>query len=177
MRARLLIVSILLAVATSLGASDLWIHIRVTETGHRPTIVEVNLPLRLVERLAPMLRDVHHRDARIQLGHSGWSVDELRDVWGRLRNGEVVVEDDAELRLQHGLRGQELVIRELDRRNGSVVTLPATVIEALLAGQRADLDLEAAVRELARYGEGEIVSAQDDGTLVRVWLDSDPEPW
>lgn len=174
MRARMIMSLVLLAAATSMGASDLWIHIRVIENDHRPTSVEVNLPLRLVERLAPMLDQYEHRDAgMIHVGHRNLDAAELRSIWSRLKNGEVVVEDDAILELAQGPRGRILVVRGQD---GTVVSLPADVIEALLGQSRKDrLDLSAGVRALARHGEGEIVSAQDDGTIVRIWLDRNPE--
>lgn len=176
MRARLVILTILLAASSTVGASDLWIHVRVTESGHRATTVEVNLPLRLVERLAPLVDDGRHGDSRICLGHEEMDVTELRETWRKLRAGEVVVEDDAVLMLQHGDRGEELVVRGRDSENGSVVTLPASVVDALLSGDGDRLELEAAVDALAGHGAGEIVTARDDGTRVRIWLDRDPEP-
>jgi len=176
MRARLFIFSMLLAATTSLGASDLWIHIRVTENDHRPTNVEVNLPLRLVEKLAPMLEDYESREADIHLGGEEMNVEELRSVWARVQSGEVVEEDDAILELQKNPDGDRLIVRERRFERGAVVSLPADVIEALLSGPADRLDLQAAVKTLARYGEGEIVSAQDDGTMVRIWLDRSPEP-
>ena len=176
MRARLISLSILLAAATSLGASDLWIHIRVVEGDHRPTSVEVNLPLRLVERLAPMLEDYQHRDAEIHLGHEELNVEELRSIWARVKGGETVIENDTILVLRADSRGDQLVVTERDGGDGVEVTLPADVVEALLSGPGDHLDLEAAVRTLTRHGEGELVSATDDGTIVRIWLDSNPEP-
>jgi hypothetical protein len=176
MRARLIILSILLVAASTVGASDLWIHVRVTESGHRATTVEVNLPLRLVERLAPLVDDGRHRDSRICLGREEMDVAEFRETWKRLRAGEVVVEDDAVLMLQAGERGEELVVRSGETENESVVTLPASVVDALLSGSGDRLELEAAVSALARHGAGEIVSVRDDGTRVRIWLDREPEP-
>lgn len=174
MRARLFITSIFLAAATSLGASDLWIHVRVVDNTHRPTNVEINLPFRLIERLAPMLDEHRHRGARIHFGHDDLNVEELRDLWTRVRTGESVVHDDATLQLQSDPRGDRLVVR--DRYgDGKVVTLPADVIDALLSAPGDRLDFEAAVRALARYGEGEIVTADDDGTTVRIWIDRNPE--
>ncbi len=176
MRHRLLMISMLLAMATSLGASDLWVHIRVIENDHRPTNVEVNLPLRLIERLAPMLNDYRHRDSEIYLGHDELNVLELRQLWDRLQSGEPVEEGDSILQLESASEGRRLVVRERHSENSAVVSLPADVIEALLSGPRDELDFKAAVRTMARHGEGELVSAQDDGTVVRIWLDRDPEP-
>jgi hypothetical protein len=176
MRTRLFYFLILLTAATSLGASDLWIHVRVIEDDRRPTMVEVNLPLRLVERLAPMINDYQRREAELHVGHHDMNVDDLRRIWSRLQNGETVVEDDAILNLETGERGLQLVVRERHARDGAVVALPADVVEALLSGQRDKPDLEAAVRALASFGEGELVSVRDDGTMVRIWLDRNPEP-
>jgi len=170
-----MILTALLATASSLGASDLWIHVRVTEEGRRATTVEVNLPLRLVERLAPLVDARGKRDARICLGTTPMDVAELRAKWQRLSAGEVLVEDDAVLMMQAGARGRELVVRGRDRRDETVVTLPANVIDALLSGERDRLNLEAGVKALAAYGGGEIVAVQDDGARVRIWLDRNPD--
>lgn len=180
MRARFFMLTLLILGATSLGASELWIHVRVTETGFRPTSVEVNLPLRLAERLAPILDDAyrhdHDGDVELILGHDEMDVRELREKWTRLKEGEVLVEDDTTLRLVDGPEGEELLISERDRRGRARVTLPADVIEALLSGSRDRLDMTAAVAALARHGEGELVSAREDGAIVRIWLDRDAEP-
>lgn len=176
MRAKLTLIATLLTMATSLGASDLWIHVRVVENDHRPTTVEVNLPLRMIERLAPMLNDYQRREAEIHLGHDELDVEDFRRIWSRVLGGETVVEDDAILTLETGPGGKALVVRERDRGDGTVVMLPADVVDALLSGPENTLDLEAAVRVLATHGTGELVSAQDDGTIVRIWIDRDPEP-
>lgn len=180
MRSKILIIALLLAATTSLGASDLWIHVRVIESGHHPTNVEVNLPFGLIERLAPYLAELdhadHHCDNGIRIGHDDMDVEEFRDKWARLKQGEVLVEDDATLQLVDGARGQQLYVTERDGHKTGNVTIPADVIDALLSGGRDRLDFEAAVNALARHGEGELVTARHDDAIVRIWVDRNPDP-
>jgi hypothetical protein len=56
------------------------------------------------------------------------------------------------------------------------VKMPAAVVEALLSGDEDELDVAAAIRALARHGEGELVTVSGDDETVRIWIDGTPEP-
>lgn len=51
------------------------------------------------------------------------------------------------------------------------VVMPPEVADALLDGEGERLDLRAALRQLARTGDRELVRVRDDDATVRVWVD------
>ena len=62
-----LLVALAAATAPAAKVSDLWLHIRVAESGSNPTTVKVNLPFSLVQRAAPLIEDarIAKRDGHI----------------------------------------------------------------------------------------------------------------
>ena len=57
------------------------------------------------------------------------------------------------------------------------LSLPFAVLDAMFQGTNEhELDLVAAVRALAQYGDGDIVTVDDGETRVRVWVDDVNEP-
>lgn len=176
MRAKTFILVALLVLASGAGASELFVHVRVTENDRHATNVEINVPFRLIERLAPILADHETCHGDLRIGRDDMDVEELRAKWSRLKNGETLVEDDAVLQLVDGARGAQLYVT--DRDNGEVgsMVIPADVIDALLSGEHDQLDFEAAVKALGRHGEGELVAARDDDATVKIWIDRSPEP-
>ena len=52
------------------------------------------------------------------------------------------------------------------------VRFPLPVVDALLSGPDGRLDFSAAIRVLADYDEGDMVTVRDGDTTVRVWVDS-----
>lgn len=168
--------AIVLSVAADARGTGLWLHIRVNETGERPTSVKVNVPFGLVERIAPLVRD--EKVDRGTIAWNGDSVDvaELRGIWNRLRaSGGTVVRDGASWSIVRKGAGELLVVKETGgEASGAEARIPAPVVEALLSSPDR-LDFEAAVREVAKQGAGDLVAVDDDGTKVRIWVDAIPE--
>ena len=51
------------------------------------------------------------------------------------------------------------------------VSLPMTVVDALLSGEDDELNITAAIEALVEEGEGELVTVSGDDEKVRVWVD------
>lgn len=170
--------TILLAasLATARGAeadSDLWLHVKVHEKegGAR---VSINLPVSAVHKMASALpADAHH----VRIKDDDMSAGDLRKIWDAVKNSpdaEFVTIDDKDEHVRVAKRGNYLVIRadeHGDKRSRVDVRVPTRVIEALLSGPGDQLDLGAALQALARHGEGELVTVDDGGDTVRVWVD------
>lgn len=170
-----LLVALAAAAAPVAKASDLWLHIRVAETGSHPTTVKVNVPFSLVERAAPLIEDARIDDGEIVWNGDHVEIAELRETWRALRSGlGVVNKDGTTWELAGEGASQTLLLREAKSSGTTEVRIPAALVDALLAdGSR--LDLVAAVKSIARLGTGELVAVDEDGTRVRIWVDSTPE--
>ena len=174
----------LLAAALTAGvatAADLWLHVKV-DGGRRGTEkVEINMPLSMIESFAPMLqgkvRDDGHRH-RVRIDDRDYDVAELRRIWRELEDGPdatyiTVNEPDSKVRIAK--RGSYLVMTAVEREDGENVEarIPIPVMGALLSSSGDGLDIAAALRELARFGEGELMTVTSDEETVRIWIDDD----
>lgn len=170
-----LLLALVAATAPAAKASDLWLHIRVAETGSHPTTVKVNVPFSLVQRAAPLIED-----ARIDDGEVAWNGDhveiaELREMWRALRSGSrSVTKDEMTWELAGEGASETLLVREAKGSGAVEIRIPAALVDALLADGRK-LDLVAAVDAISRLGSGELVAVDEDGTRVRIWVDTTPE--
>ncbi len=176
----LLAVALLVLPAGTAAASGRWIHLAVDEGGGGAR-VRVNLPLALVERVAEMVPPEARGRSRLVIGDEEVTARELRAIWRSLERGrnvrriEVADPDETVYAWRHGnllhLRVRDRPYHEPWRAEDVHVTLPAPVVEALLSGPEDELDLRAAIRALARQGEGELVTAAGDDETVRIWVD------
>lgn len=173
---RIAIVSALaMAVAPAAHGSTLWLHLRVTEAGARPTTVKINVPYSLVERAAPLIEAERVADGDISWNGDHVRIAELRETWRSIRSGKgSLTTDGTTWTLLRDEAGETLVVKEKGSSPGAEVRIPATLVDALLSDSDR-LDFEAAVKEIARLGSGELLVVDEDGTKVRIWVDSIPE--
>lgn len=168
----------LLTAGLALGpasAADLWLHLKV-DGGRSDEQVEVNVPLSMVESFAPMLQGKVKGGGRVRLHDHDYDVDELRRAWRQLENGPdatYITVNEPDSRVRIAKRGNYLVMTALDRAAGDNVEarVPISVLGALLSGSGDELDVAAALRELARFGEGELMTVTSDKETVRIWID------
>ncbi|HKI01045.1 MAG TPA: hypothetical protein VKK31_03610 [Thermoanaerobaculia bacterium] len=180
----------LLAAGLAIGsasAADLWIHVKV-DGGRHAEQVELNMPLSMIESFAPMLQGKVSGRSRMRLRDRDYDLDELRRVWRQLEDGPdatyvTVNEPDSKLRIAK--RGSYLVMTAVDRggrhgdgdRDGESMEarVPVSVMGALLSGSGDGLDVGAALRELGRFGEGELLTVTSDEETVRIWIDDEAD--
>jgi len=166
--------------AGSAAAADLWLHVKV-DGGKNAEMAEINMPLAMVESFAPMLQGRVRGGHSIKLRDRDYDVDQLRRVWRQLEDGPdatyvTVNEPDSKLRIAKS--GRYLVMTAVDRGgDGENVEarIPVSVMGALLSGSGDSLDIGAALRELVRYGEGELMTVTSDEETVRIWIDDGAE--
>lgn len=164
--------------AASASAADLWLHVKV-DGGRRGTEkVEINMPLSMIESFAPMLQGRVRDGGRVRIDDRDYDIAELRRIWRELEDGPdatyiTVNEPDSKVRIAK--RGAYLVMTAVERRDGENVEarIPIAVMGALLSGSGEGLDIAAALRELARFGEGELMTVTSDEETVRIWIDDE----
>ena len=162
------------------AAADLWLHLKVEGGRHHDEQAEINVPLSMVESFAPMLQGKVRGGSRIRLRDRDYDVDELRRIWRQLEDGPdatYVTVNEPDSKVKIAKRGGYLVMTALERdggRHGENVEarIPVSVVGALLSGSGDGLDVGAALRELVRYGEGELMTVVSDEETVHIWVDA-----
>ncbi|MFL6197518.1 MAG: hypothetical protein ACJ75H_25245 [Thermoanaerobaculia bacterium] len=169
----------LLAAGLTVGqaaAADLWLHLKVDGRGDQ---VSMNLPISMVRNLTSMIPEDSYRSGRVRVHDKDYSVAELRRAWRDLQNGPdatFLSVDDADSKVRIAKRGDYLEMRVLDRggngEDGETVEakVPLSVMAALLSGSGDELNVNAALDELARFGAGELMTVTGKDETVRIWI-------
>jgi len=170
-------------VASGLFAQERWFHVRVTENGADPTHVAVNVPLSLLEAALELMPDQVRHDIDVHLDDAHFDLADLRKFWQDVRNtpdATFVTVESPDQTIKVAKRGDLLVAHTTERtdRGAKVdVKFPFAVLDAMFQGTDENhVDLVAAARALAQYGDGDIVTVDDGDTNVRVWVDDVNEP-
>ena len=159
--------------------SDRWFHLKVDDSSGDGAEVTVNLPLNLIEMAFEMIPEDLSQEVndelRVELNEHGFDVLQLRRLWEEVRRGEdatflTVRENDTEVRVSK--QGDLFVAETIGDGDERVdIRFPLQVVDALFSGDEDILDFGAAIRALADYGEGDMVTVRDGETSVRIWVD------
>lgn len=163
-------------VAGPATAADLWIHVRVHGDKDAEEVA-VNVPVSMARNLAGMVPDDARRSGRVRVKDRDYSLGELRRAWRELENGPdatYLTVNDPNSRVRIGKQGDYLELRATDKAGkGENVEarIPLPVVAALLSGSGDQLNVDAALEELTRFGEGELLTVHGDDGTVRIWID------
>lgn len=160
--------------------AERWLHIRVDSPAPKSEMVRVNVPIELAVKVLPT---IHHE--RLNNGKVKITAGELNDVDFHAlldavrtsKDGEFVTVQSNENDVRVAKQGGTLLVHVREKKAGKPeksqveVRVPMKVVEALLSAGRDELDLVAALNALAAQGDTELVSVQDGGQTVRIWLD------
>jgi len=164
--------------ARAAGNGDLWLHVAVDNQDRDGAQVRVTLPLALVEGVIPFLEG-----NRVGKGHLRVSdVDDLdlRQAWEAARSApegrfvEVPTKGTGTLHVDR--QDGQLVLRARDDDSEVHVRMPWKVAEQLAAAGgdgTHDLDLRVLVGALRDFGPGELVTAEAEDALIRLWIDKE----
>ena len=171
---------LLATAATPSAASDLWLHIRVEESGHGGEKVNVNVPFQLIESLVPLIETREFHGGKLDFRHAEIDGIDLRAVLSALREAPdaefVTVRSDDELVRVSKEEGFIKVDVEDKWDSERVrVRMPMAVIEALVGNNENELDVMAALRALGAYTHGDIVTVESGDESVRIWIDDRQE--
>ena len=180
--------AMLLAVGATAQAQDAgWIHVRVTED--EGASVNVNLPMSLIS-VAMELAQKHvfdgdmdfgdEFDGHVRFGHGNdFEVEDIRRMWAELRDAgdaDYVQVQDGDENVNIYRRGDTVYIEvDEDAEDKVRLQIPFSVVDVLLDGEGAELNLVGALNEMARSNNGEIIQVNDGDTTVRIWIDDNPQ--
>lgn len=161
---------------TAAAAPDLWLHVKVDDTGEKVT---VNLPLSMIEKALPMIPEDAMEATKVVFDETEMTIEDLRQLWNDIKDQPdftmVTVEGEGE-NVNVRKEGNYLLVNVREDGDTQVdVRVPLTVVDALLSGQGEQLDMKGALQALAAHGEGELVTVNEDEETVRVWIDSQSE--
>jgi hypothetical protein len=166
--------------SSSSASGDRWLHVRVISTDNKGESVKVNVPLELAEHVLPAINHDQLHNGRVRVGNidcDGVDVRAILDAVKNSKDGEFVTvqKKDADISVTKK-DGQLLVhVKDKDRPKAQQVEVkvPMKVVEALLSGNKDELDIVAGLHALAAQpGDTELVSVKDEESTVRVWVDS-----
>src|SRR5262249_14011948 len=156
---------------------DRWLHIRVEEHGESGERVRVNIPLSMVESVAPLLDDVDLGDAgRLRVNDKDLDAAEVRKFLEAVKkspDAEYITLESLDSRVVVSKSGGMLRIRMHDEGEDerAEIKMPIAVVEALLSAPDGRLNLSAAVKALGEHGSGDLITVTDHESHVRIWID------
>lgn len=168
--------------ARAADTQDLWIHIRVLDA--KDGRVSINLPISVVERMGNVLpADASDKGGgRLRFNDEDITVSDLRQIWADLRkhpDATFITVDEADSKVRVAKIAGNLVVRAHETGAGRdekvEMRIPGPVVDALLSAPGEQFNVGAAMKALARQGEGEIVTVTGDGETVRIWIDDSSE--
>lgn len=176
----LLVLAMVVTAAAPVRAQDSWLHIRVVDRDEDGEQVNVNVPLKLIESLLPMIEtraesgDVYLSGGRIRFDCNDLDDIDLRALLTAVRDaedGEYVTVQGRHENVRVAKEKGNLLINADDRDEHVRVRVKMNIVEALLKADQDELDLVAMVKALQEQGEGELVSVESDEETVRIWID------
>ncbi len=164
------------AVAADQG---LWLHVAVDDS--RDESVRVTVPLSLARAIIPLIKDEDISGGKVRLHFDdGDTIDlrALREAVATTKDGEFVrVRADGE-EVEVARAGSSLLLRAEDGDEKVRVRVPMKFVDVVLAAEPegdGEIDLVAMLDALGEHGAGEIVSVEDGDSVVRIWLDTNPD--
>jgi len=154
-----------------------WVHIQVEEP-QRASRVHVNLPFAVVEAALKAAPDTVVSSGHIHLGlssHDELSIADVRRIWEAVRNAgdaDFVTVEHGEQNVKVARHGDlvEIHVEQPGQHQQADVTVPASLVDVLLAGDGETIDLKAALAELKKR-QGDVVRVKDSDGNVRIWID------
>lgn len=170
----------LLAGSAFAASQDSWLHVRVQEHDEDGDLVKVNIPLQLVEAILPTIETDEFRGGRIMLDDDGDLEEiDLREIMKAFReapDADFVTVQGRDETVRVAKEGDMLIVRAEEKDGDRVrVTMPLQVVDAMLGTSGDELDLVAALRALAEFDGGDLVTVEGPDESVRIWIDQNPD--
>ncbi len=171
---------LVLATGLALAApADKWLHVSVVDgKSGKAEKVRVNVPLNFAEKVLPAIQvdKLHNGKVKIEdCEMNGLDLRAILEAVRDTRDGEFVTVEAEDGNVRVAKSKGSLLVKGRDGKKGNQkvdVQVPMRVLEALLSGEKNELDLAAAVRALGAHGDTLLVNVNDDDSTVRVWVDS-----
>lgn len=158
--------------------SERWLHVRVVSTGDKAETVRVNVPISVAEQVLPAIHANNLNDGKVKIHGEFKDVDlrALLDAVSKSPDNEFVTVQNADENVRVAKAGQYLLVKVRDNKKDNPqqvdVKVPITVVNALLSGEKDELNVLAAVRALKAFGDLDLVTVKEKDQTVRIWVDA-----
>jgi hypothetical protein len=167
------------AAAALPAASERYLHVKV-EDGEKGESVNVNVPLSMAEKILPTINNKDLHQGHVSIDHNEINDVDIRSILEAVRNAPdnefVTIKEKGREKVRVAKSNGNIVIhvKDEDTKDQTVdVTVPMKVVDALFATAKDnELDIASALRALSDVGDILLVTVQDAGQKVRVWVDS-----
>ena len=167
----------LLPVAAFAGDEEnRWLHVAVDDGDER---VRVNVPLSVVTAALPLIEHEHMRHGRVRIDDVDMDAEDIVALLRAVRDaedGEYVTVEGRHESVRVSKKGEYLHVDVVESHGEDDaetvrVKMPIAVLSALVSGEDDELDVMAALDALSDYEGEDLVTVNDDGTAVRIWVD------
>ncbi|HTX14739.1 MAG TPA: hypothetical protein VMD77_05540 [Candidatus Baltobacteraceae bacterium] len=175
----LLAAGIMSLVAPAMAApAEKYLHVNVQDSTKSES-VNVNVPLSMAEKILPAINNKNLHGGKVSIHNAdidGVDVRTLLDAVRTAPDNEFVTVKDTDSDVRVAKAHGNIIVHVTGKQNNQQkvdVTVPLEVVNALFATAKNDeLDVAAALRALSDAGDVLLVTVQDSGQKVRVWVDS-----
>jgi len=172
----------LLTTATFAASNEKYLHVRVTSTSDKE-VVSVNVPLSLAEKVIPAINHGKLNQGKVCIDNKDLKDIDLKAILDAVKtapDGEFVTVQEKDQEVRVAKSKGNLIVHVLDKQSNKEkggekvdVTVPMTLVNALMPTDKHEIDLVAAIHALSASGEKLIVSVHDAEDDVKVWVDNE----
>jgi len=174
-----------------------FIHVRVNDVS-KGEMVSVNVPLSLAEKVIPTIHNGNLHNGKVTIGNMDMQDVDVRALLAAVASSPdnefvTVKEKDQEVRVAKSKGNFIIHVTDLnsdsdesnksdksdksdkkyEKRGQKVdITIPISVVNALVPNEKQELDLVAAIHALSNASEALLVTVHDGTQEVRIWIDS-----
>lgn len=159
--------------------SEKWLHVRVISTNDKGETVRVNVPLELAAQVLPAIDHDRLHDGKVKIGCMDCNGVDIRSLFEAVKNtkdGEFVTVQSKDADVKVAKKDGMFLVHVHDKYKPKMsqveVTVPMKVVEALLSGDKDELNLVAGLHALASQGNMDLVTVKAEDSTIHVWMDS-----
>lgn len=170
--------NVFLAAPVVAAPAERYLHVHVEDPAEGGS-VNVNVPVSMAEKILPAINNPNLHDGKVSIHNAEMNRVDVRAVLDAVRtapDNQFVTVNNKDSDVRVAKSNGNIMVHVTDKKNKNQqvdVTVPLKVADALFATAKNDeLDVAAALQALSNAGDVLLVTVQDSGQKVRVWVDS-----
>lgn len=178
MKKTMLVLAVAALLVPAAGAAEAWFHVSVDGRGPEAEKVRVNIPLSLVEKLLPLVKNEDLQGGKLRMfecgEEAGIDFPALLKAVEEVQDGDFVTVQSTRQDVRvYKEKGYFFVKanRRQDKPETVTVKIPMSLARAFQPDARGEVDLAQVVRLLSEQQGEDLVTVMSDDHQVRIWID------